>query len=62
VLATDALAAWFLADWESGGSPWHQLQGFSARGQATFAQWVSGLRSERRLRNDDVTMVRIKVL
>lgn len=62
VLATDALAAWFLAEVESGGAPWQQLQGFSARGQATFAQWVSGLRSERRLRNDDVTMVRIEVL
>jgi len=62
VLATDALAAWFLGEVEAGHAPWHQLQGFSARGQATFAQWVSGLRTERRLRNDDVTMVRIEVL
>lgn len=62
VLATDALAAWFLSETEAGRAPWLQLQGFSSRGQAAFAQWVSGLRTEKRLRNDDVTMVRIEVL
>lgn len=62
IMATDALAAWFLGEVEAGRAPWLQLQGFSARGQAAFAQWVSGLRTERRLRNDDVTMVRIEVL
>ncbi|MDQ1446342.1 MAG: hypothetical protein QOI20_2806 [Acidimicrobiaceae bacterium] len=62
VLATDALSAWFLSEVEAGRSPWHQLQGFSERGQAAFGQWVSGLRTEGRLRNDDVTMVRVEVL
>lgn len=62
VLATDALAAWFLSEVESGAAPWQVLQGFSERGQAAFGQWVGGLRAERRLRNDDVTMVRIEVL
>lgn len=62
VLATDALSAWFLQEVDAGGAPWMQIQGFSERGQAAFAQWVSGLRTERRLRNDDVTLVRIEVL
>lgn len=62
VLATDALSAWFLSEAESGTAPWQVLQGFSERGQAAFGQWVSGLRHEKRLRNDDVTMVRIEVL
>ena len=61
-MATDALSAWFLTEAESGAAPWQVLQGFSERGQAAFGQWVGGLRAERRLRNDDVTMVRIEVL
>jgi hypothetical protein len=62
VLATDAVSAWFLSEVEGGHAPWEQLLGFAARGQAAFAQWVSGLRVEGRLRNDDVTVVRIEVL
>lgn len=62
VLATDALSAWFLAEVEQGHSPWEQLLGFAARGQAAFAEWANGLRTQGRLRNDDVTVVRIEVL
>lgn len=62
VLATDALSAWFLAEVEGGHRPWEQLLGFAARGQAAFAEWANGLRSQGRLRNDDVTVIRIEVL
>lgn len=62
VLATDALSAWFLAEVEGGHRPWDQLLGFAARGQAAFAEWANGLRTQGRLRNDDVTVVRIEVL
>jgi hypothetical protein len=62
VLATDALSAWFLAEVEQGAKPWEQLLGFTARGQAAFAEWANGLRAQGRLRNDDVTVVRIEVL
>jgi hypothetical protein len=62
VLATDALAAWFLAEVEQGKHPWEQLMGFAARGQAAFAEWAVGLRTQGKLRNDDVTMMRVEVL
>jgi hypothetical protein len=62
VLATDALSAWFLGEVEQGRAPWEQLLGFGPRGQAVFAEWATGLRAQGRLRNDDVTMVRIEVL
>lgn len=62
VLATDALSAWFLAEVEGGHRPWEQLLGFTARGQAAFAEWANGLRTQGKLRNDDVTVVRIEVL
>jgi hypothetical protein len=62
VLATDALSAWFLTEVEAGRQPWEQLLGFTARGQAAFAEWANGLRAQGRLRNDDVTVTRIEVL
>lgn len=62
VLATDALSAWFLAEVEQQHKPWEQLLGFAARGQAAFAEWANGLRTQGRLRNDDITVVRIEVL
>jgi hypothetical protein len=62
VLATDALSAWFLAEVEAGRQPWEQVLGFTARGQAAFAEWANGLRAQGRLRNDDVTVTRIEVL
>lgn len=62
VLATDALSAWFLAEVEQGRRPWEQLLGFTSRGQAAFAEWAVGLRTQGKLRNDDVTMLRVEVL
>ncbi|HEV7888367.1 MAG TPA: hypothetical protein VGO92_12475 [Acidimicrobiales bacterium] len=62
VLATDALSAWFLSEVEAERRPWEQLLGFTSRGQAAFAEWANGLRTQGKLRNDDVTVVRIEVL
>lgn len=56
-LLTDALACWFLACHESGGAPWHVLD--DAR--RSFGGWVESERAAARLRNDDVTMVRVQV-
>jgi hypothetical protein len=53
-LMTDALACWFLSAFEQGDKPWkikHWVQ---------IEKWLNGLRRKRRIRNDDVTIVRIE--
>lgn len=57
-LATDAIAATFLAAYESGGAPWDAL---SAVRPEAFPSFVASLRDDRSLRNDDVTVMRIEV-
>jgi hypothetical protein len=56
LLMTDALAAWFLAEYEAGGTPWRDLDGLTAEG---FAGWVDERRASRKLKNDDVTLLLI---
>ncbi len=64
-LMTDALAQWFLLQSEAGAKPWLSLEPLIYPGssddeaQHAFAAWIEGLRNERRLRNDDVTLVAI---
>lgn len=60
-LATDALAAWFLAAHEAGDGPWRVLCRFERDAPELFAAWVGEQRGRRRLRNDDVTLLRIEV-
>ncbi|HUR24228.1 MAG TPA: hypothetical protein VMZ73_10190 [Acidimicrobiales bacterium] len=60
-LATDALAAWFLASAEQGAGPWSTLAQFEPDTPELFAAWVGELRGSGRLRNDDVTVVRVEV-
>lgn len=55
VLATDALAKWFLAEHEAGGKPWTALAALKTDGD--FAAWAARLRQERTLRNDDTTVL-----
>src|SRR5262245_1264051 len=54
-LMTDALARWFLLEFEAGNRPWEGLERLGDAG--TFAAWVEGQREARRLRNDDTTLV-----
>jgi hypothetical protein len=61
-LATDAISHWFLDEMETGGSPWKHLAHFDATHREAFGEWVAQLRMAKRLRNDDVTLVRIDVL
>ena len=58
LLTTDALAHWFLAGCEAGRMPWRELAGLSASG---FAEWVAAERRERRLKNDDVTLLTLEL-
>jgi len=60
-LATDALAAWFLAGAEEGHAPWTSLGLFESDAPELFAAWVGEQRGLRQLRNDDVTLVRVEV-
>jgi hypothetical protein len=61
-IMTDALACWFLKEYESGKSPWqttHEL--FTGDHQLKFKEWISKLRSDRSIRNDDVTLMYISI-
>jgi hypothetical protein len=58
LLATDALAAWCLRQSEQGQNPWDCLVAMTA---GAFSPWISNLRENRAIRNDDVTLVRISI-
>lgn len=60
LLATDALASWFLASVERGERPWETVR--DVRAGAGFARWVDRLRDERAIRNDDSTVMLIEIL
>ena len=60
-LATDALAAWFLASSAAGGAPWRELAALAPGDTEGFAAWVLRRRDTGVLRNDDVTVVRVEV-
>lgn len=61
-LMTDALAQWFLDEVERGGKPWEPLQDFDNDPAAPeFREWLAGLRRAGRIRNDDVTLLRVIV-
>lgn len=61
LLATDALAAWFLRGCEERSRPWRELGDVTAAGKAAFDGWVHEQREKRLMRNDDVALVRIQV-
>jgi hypothetical protein len=56
-IATDALAAWFLRNWEAGQKPWIPLRDFNV--DADFAAWVEQQRDLNEIHNDDTTLIRI---
>lgn len=60
ILATDALAHWFLSAYEHGGKPWEPL--YSLDSQEAFQEWVAALRREQMMKNDDVTVVVIHAM
>ncbi len=58
-LLTDAVAAWMLKDACAGGRPWELLD--AALSAGTFQAFVGDLRSRRKIRNDDVTVIRVEL-
>jgi hypothetical protein len=59
-LATDAAAAWFLREHEAGHSPWKEIDSLHPEDHTAFATWVKERRGDRRLRNDDTTILRVE--
>jgi hypothetical protein len=61
-LMTDALARWFLGEWEQGGRPWDTLAALLAahEPEAAFSAWVAELRAADTLRDDDVTLLSVE--
>lgn len=53
LLMTDALSAWFLAEFEARRKPWNDLP---VEGEA-LTRWLKNLRDKGRMKNDDVTLV-----
>lgn len=61
-LMTDAIAAWFLAEYEHGRKPWRELDGVLDDGNPDlFRAWIEMQRRGARLRDDDVTVTRLRV-
>lgn len=61
-LATDAAAQWFLAEVEDGREPWREIdEACDAGSRGDARAWLDKLRSERVMRNDDVTIVRCRL-
>lgn len=60
LLMTDALACWFLTRVADGGQPWRSLDKAS-RSHAHFAQWLHQRRAATEIRNDDVTLLTIRL-
>ena len=58
-IATDALAEWCLGEHEANRNPWRKLEWLlrPVGTEERFSRWIERLRNERRLRNDDVTLV-----
>jgi hypothetical protein len=58
LLMTDALALWFLSACERGRQPWRVL--YKIKSHDDFSSWVRDHRATDELRNDDVTLLRIR--
>ena len=61
-LMTDALACWFFKEKEQGNSPWNVLRDLDTQDGRLFEHLVADLRAGARIKNDDVTLLRIDVM
>lgn len=64
LMMTDAIAAWFLSDYEQGGMPWQRLQELASlpRPLSThFGDFVTEMHRAGKMRNDDVTVLAIQI-
>jgi len=63
LLMTDALAQWFLTQSEKGKKPWEAVRPLLEQPitKQAFAAWIEKLRDKEGLRNDDVTLLALKL-
>ncbi len=60
-LLTDAVAAWFLRESAASGEPWLQLdEVLDAQCEAAAKVWADGERHAGRMKNDDITVLRLR--
>ncbi|MEG4287049.1 protein phosphatase 2C domain-containing protein [Microcoleus sp. A006_D1] len=60
LLATDALAEWIIKDCENRTDRWKKL--ISVATQEEFTNFINQLRDDRLIKNDDTTLLRLKVV
>ena len=60
LLTTDALAEWFVCAYRRKERPWRKIQTLTTQEEFTF--WISQLRQEKVIRDDDTTLMVIRVL
>ncbi len=58
ILATDAIAKWFLASHEAGKRPWNTLKSIKDDGE--YLDFIAKLRKAKQMRNDDTTYVMLE--
>ncbi len=63
LLATDALAQWFLRRTEEGGRPWEEVEPLLADNapEGALASWAEERRAGGDLHNDDVTLLAVRL-
>lgn len=63
MLATDALACWFLAQHENNEKPWNILLGFTEDSSPSnsFQTWVDNARRSSHVKNDDITLLILRL-
>ena len=59
-LMTDALASWFFQEHEKGEKPW-EIIGERVGDKSGFTDWIEPLRENKLMRNDDVTLMILKI-
>ena len=61
ILATDAISAWIFTELESGRQPLTVLLEYIEKPVPEFENWINLLRSEKVMKNDDVTILHIHI-
>ena len=59
ILASDAVASWILQGRESGGKPWRELLELGT--EAAWNYWLETQRRQRAIRNDDATLITVRI-
>ena len=61
ILATDAVACWALTQRRRGHDPWSDLAGLHDSSEADRERWVAERRADRSMRNDDATLLAVRI-